>query len=377
MSKKSDLFLNKTVGDDFLESLVKFDLYKPGTRSVVDHNEVGTALQIVPRVILSFLIQNLSSMASGENRKLSLPCGEQAELDVTKHERDVYSGSVLEKNKIVIDFKYRTIPGIGLILLSTFELYDVSTLTTEAQEQVKPDIASQVEKLIEERMALHSMIHAVVDKKMSERDAVKELVLARLTDKLKGTESELERERMRLAATGVAALGYAKPGDVPKGSTYHSASFDDAQSLYEEKERLRLALIAAGQPGDAINPEIRAYVKEPGKTPLITHDDIEKLDKKRPAVIAFMEKVEKKKLKKTEFSIVMAKGETVDCPDCKKPIFNDTKFSACICFGDSKTVHLKKTADGFKMSFPSSWDEEDMKMLLEILWRKNGKTNGK
>ena len=84
-------------------------------------------------------------------------------------------------------------------------------------------------------------------------------------------------------------------------------------------------------------------------------------------------KARKEKLKKSEFSIVMAKGETVNCPDCGKAIFNNTGFSGCVCFAENKKVHLKKTETGVKISFPASWDSENIQMLLEILWRKNAK----
>jgi hypothetical protein len=43
-------------------------------------------------------------------------------------------------------------------------------------------------------------------------------------------ELALERERMRLASAGVAALGYHKPGD-PMAPEYHSATMDDVWAL--------------------------------------------------------------------------------------------------------------------------------------------------
>ena len=311
MSNKSDLFLKKTVGDDFLESLVKFDLYKPETRSVVSHEEMGTALQIVPRVLMAFLIKNLAPIEVNGNKQFDLPVGEEVRLEVTKHERDVYSGRILEKNKVIVDFKYRTIPGIGLLILSTFELYEVADLTAASEVAAQPDVTAQVNKMIEERMALHSMINAVVDKKMSERDAIQVLALARMTQQIQ-------------------------------------------------------------QPSVSHLP-VHAAIEE---IPEVTHEDLQEVQaKKKPGIVSFMEKREHKKLKKSEFSIVLAKGETVDCPDCKKPIFNETIFSACVCFGESKKVHLKKSADGVKISFPAGWDPEDIQMLLEILWRKNGRSN--
>jgi hypothetical protein len=47
MKKNAEAFLAKALGDDFLESLQKFDLWKPDTKSVTDHSEIFQGLQIV------------------------------------------------------------------------------------------------------------------------------------------------------------------------------------------------------------------------------------------------------------------------------------------------------------------------------------------
>jgi hypothetical protein len=69
----------------------------------------------------------------------------------------------------------------------------------------------------------------------------------------------------------------------------------------------------------------------------------------------------------------MTKGEIISCPDCGKEIFSKTGFSGCICYGSdmNKKVFLKKTDNGIKVSFPKSWDIENVEMLLEVLQRKN------
>jgi hypothetical protein len=347
MSSRSDLFLKKTVGDDFMESLTKFDLWKPQTRSVVDHEEVRTALQIVPRVLMAFLISNLASMEIGTNKKIDLPVGDEAQLDVTKHERDVYSGSIIEKNKVTVDFKYRTIPGLGLVILSTFELYDVSELSAPQTAEVQPDIEGKVQKLIEERMALHCLINAVVDKKMLERDAIKDLLLARISEQLKAKDADAELLRLKESTEKKS-----KDLDQLRDISVTSAPMEDPY--------FRGLANGIAVADSVVNEREPQFIENP---------------KKRPAVLDFMEKRELKKAKKSEFSIVMAKGETVCCPDCQKSIFTETGFSACICFGDARKLYLKKTDTGVKISFPSSWDKEDMKMLLEILWRKNGNQN--
>jgi hypothetical protein len=82
----------------------------------------------------------------------------------------------------------------------------------------------------------------------------------------------------------------------------------------------------------------------------------------------FLEKRQKK-----EFSIQLTKSEAIDCPDCGKAIFNQSGFSGCICYGSdmNKKVLLKKTENGVKISFPRSWDIDNIEMLLEVLQKKN------
>ena len=98
------------------------------------------------------------------------------------------------------------------------------------------------------------------------------------------------------------------------------------------------------------------------------------LQPKKPSPLAEFVENRKKKLNKKEFSIEMAKSETVDCPDCGQNIFNGSGISSCLCFGQDmgRKVFLKKTEDGIKVRFPKSWSPENIEMLLEVLRGKNG-----
>lgn len=54
---------------------------------------------------------------------------------------------------------------------------------------------------------------------------------------------ELEKERVRLAGCGVAALGYHHANSLSIGDYGHSASLDDVIKLRKRKEQLERALI--------------------------------------------------------------------------------------------------------------------------------------
>ena len=186
MAFNADYFLGKTLGKDFFESLTKFELWKPGTRTTVDHEEIKTALMIVPRTIMALLIRELTPMQLGETKEIQLPVGQHAQsmVRLTKHERDVYSGEVLEDNKMIVDFKYRSIPGIGLVIMSAFELYDTEKLAEEHKQAPAEDVTQKLQHLIDERLALHHLIGQVVDKKIEERDAIKSLLMAKISEAL-------------------------------------------------------------------------------------------------------------------------------------------------------------------------------------------------
>lgn len=335
-----DSFLKKALGEDFFESLQKsFEIYKPGTRTTLDPEEMKTALQIVPRTLMSFLVNHLSPLKVGDNHRTELPLQESGVfLNVTKLERDQYIGSIEKAGKIITDFKFRSIPGIGLVIMSAFELYDINKLIDPPK--VEEDVSAKVQTLINERLAMHDIVSQVVDKTMAEREALNKLMLMKLTDELNATRDELERERVRLAGAGAAAIGYAK--DVKPGDYGHSASLDDVNRLYDEKERLRKE-----------NEVLKSNMKGSQK------------------LKSFIEG----RKKPQEFSIEMAKGEHVNCPDCGKNIFDGQVFAGCICLGDDRErkVFIKKSDDKISVRFSKGWDAENIEMLLEILRRKRGK----
>lgn len=303
MASSADFFLKSILGEDFLQSLEKTELWKPGTKSTIDPEELRTALQIVPRTIMALLIRELAPMKVGGNHRIQLPVPGGATLNVTKHERDVYSGDINQAGKVIVDFKLRALPGIGLVVMSAFELYDMENLingSQHKQEPVQEDLSAKVQKLIDERMALHDLIGKVVDKKIMEKDAVHQLVLRKLTE------------------------------------------------MMERKHE-----------HNAIVPEVYEAHREIFKT--------EPPKKTRP-LAEFLEKSKKKH----EYSIIMKKSETVDCPDCGHNIFNGKVFAGCICLGDDmeRKIFIKNESDGIKVRFSKGWDEENIEMLLEVLRKK-------
>jgi hypothetical protein len=318
MASGANFFLKKTLGKDYMESLQKFELYKPGTRTVVDHEELRTALQIVPRTVMALVIKELTPMAIGENKEFDLPVEGGAILNAQKHERDVYSGEIRQGSKLIVQFVNRAIPGVGLVIMSAFELYDVNQLS-ENMSSGNTDIDAKVQKLVDERIALHDLIGKVIDKKLMEREAVDKLVLLKLTDKV----SEITKIQQE---------------STPQSDQYFRG-MTNGMKVVES--------VVTGKEPEFVEPMKKG------------HEKLKKF-------------IELRKSKKNEFSIEMAKGETVECPDCGKHIFDGSIFSGCICLGEDreKKVFIKKTEQGIKVRFGKGWDAENIEMLLDTLRKK-------
>jgi len=342
MSSSARFFLEKTLGEDFMESLQKFELWKPGTRTTVDHEELRTALQIVPRTIMALLIKELAPMGIGESKEIQLQVPGGAVVQVTKHERDVYTGEILQDNKRVVDFKYRSIPGLGLVIMSAFELYDASKLIED--KPIQDDASKKVQQLIDERMKLNELVYRVVDKKMAEKEAIHQMMLFKLTEELHEQKKWADHLHAEVVKTNMNirdVTAIAKdPGNAGADEYMRGMAngLEVANSIANKKE-----------------PE---FVEPP------------KQERKKRKLEEFLEGRKKKK----EFAIQLHKGEQVDCPDCGKNIFNGSIFSGCICLGDDmdRKVFIKKTEDGIKVRFGKGWDIENIEMLLETLRRKRG-----
>jgi hypothetical protein len=330
MSSNADIFLKKTLGEDFMESLSKVELWKPGTRSTLDHEEIRTALQIVPRTVMALLIKELSPMAIGEIKEVELFMASNAKMRVNKHERDVYSGEIEHENKKVAEFKMRSLPGIGLVIMTAFELYDMENLIN-SNSQVESGSQAKVQAMIDERIALHSMIDQVVERKMAHKDAVHNMMLMKLTDELRK-----EKDAAANLAYKIEEVRRVQEQSTPQSDPY----FRDMTNGIEVVNSV-------------VNKKEPEFVEAPKKRPL--KDFLESRNKKK------------------EYEVKMVKSETVDCSDCGKNIFDGKIFSGCICLGDDRDrkVFIKKSEDGIKIRFSKGFDPENIEMLLDMLRKKH------
>jgi hypothetical protein len=184
MKKNAETFLSKTLGSDFLESfstsLSKSEVYKQGTRTITDTDDLFQGLQIVPRALLSLLVRELSPMQIGDTKEIQIPGNEDTKVITTKHERDSYSGQIIQNNVKISDFLHRSLLGLGLVLMTMLELYDLDDL--DKKPSIDKSKESEINRIIDERMHLHSLVNKVVDGKMMHRDAISQLFMGKLNE---------------------------------------------------------------------------------------------------------------------------------------------------------------------------------------------------
>lgn len=300
----------KLLGEDIFEEIKKSEaIFKPDSKTALDPDEIKVALQIVPRAVLGLLIAHLKPLQVGGNIELQLPFAD-AKLHVNKISHDVYSGDISGNGRRITEFKYRSLPGIGLILMSTFELYEVADLDKIKNEKNSEiyDV-NKLHEIIDERLRLNALIRNVVDQRISEREAIQKLINERLSEHFADVEEEDEDEEF-----------------------LHSE--DDGESV-----------------------EILSNSEE----------DIMDSTAKKSKLREFLENREKKRQEQVELD----KNEKISCPDCKTNLYKgEDSFKLCICFGEhyNKDIKIKKTENGkFKFKFPKSFDTDNVELLLEAI----------
>ena len=172
-------FLYGTIGKEGVEELKKFEaaLYKPQSNLTVSIDEMVSGLKIVPRAVLSFLKEHLLSMEIGSSKDINIPFKQKTELHIEKIDTDVYNGSVLQNNKAAASFKFRSLPGVGLTLLTALELYDIANLESEQSKTNQTlENGADIQKEIDKKIKVGILIEKVKNGEISYRNAVQELV---------------------------------------------------------------------------------------------------------------------------------------------------------------------------------------------------------
>jgi hypothetical protein len=175
MNKKELDVINSLLGEDFLQKTEVAGIFKQNTNSVIPLEEIHMALQIVPRSVLAYLYHNLIPLKVGDNWDTQLPFA-NASIHVNKLSSDNYSGEIIKDAKVLARFSYRSLPGVGLVLLSALELYDINQLDELRNKVQNSEPISKLQDMIDERVKMHTLISNVVEQKIATHEAIKEMI---------------------------------------------------------------------------------------------------------------------------------------------------------------------------------------------------------
>lgn len=167
------------LGEDFFESLEKSYIYKPNTKTALDDQEIYISMQIVPKAVLSWLNLHLKPLENGGILDIDIPFG-KGKLHINKIGPDVYSGEVTDSGRQITNFKFKSLPGVGLILTSTFELYENDKIVDIEKKPEYDDKISEIFRRIDDRIYLLELVNRIVDQKLSEREAINDMVVRKI-----------------------------------------------------------------------------------------------------------------------------------------------------------------------------------------------------
>lgn len=346
MKTRPNELIKSMLGEDFFEILQKnYDIYKPDTKTVTGIDEMYIGLRIVPRAIISFLVSNLSDLKRYGSKEIILPFVTNAKMQINKVDNDSYSGQIYVDQKKINDFQYRSIPGVGLVLMTTFELYEVEELKEVKEKEEETFDVDKLQKLIDERLSIYALVDKVVNDKLAQRDAVDILMKEKLAQVLSDNRKKA-KARKKTKKEEPKKLGRKRK--VTKGQIAFIVKMKDKDLSWEQ-----IAEKFNKKYSESKNTEtVKKYYQR--------YKDItsEKPEEKSAQSI---ESGESSQIQKTEH---------INCPDCGGILYDGgSHLNLCICYGEDwdKQINIQKRENSIKMFFPKNIDKDNIQMLLKTL----------
>jgi hypothetical protein len=330
---KCKFFIKKYLGDSFESDMLKSEvgaILKPDANANVLPHEMYVSLQIVPRTVISLLVQKLKPLKPGQHTDIAWPTDSGAihNIHINKISSDLYSGEITGEGKVLAKFGYRSLPAVGLVIMSTYELYDKETNKQDLQNpQIDYD---KVQRIIDERIRMQALVEDVVSRKLSERDALQQLIMQRINDYLRVSESIKQK--------------------TPQENQHNNLEQSEYMEEHTEEE--------------SDEPEIDEIDVD---KEVIEEVENTKKDKKNK-----LKDFLNKKVKKTE-SVKILKQE-IKCPYCSTTIFKGgDSIDLCVCFGEDfgNSIKIKKNKNNeYTFKYPKNFSIDNATMLLGFLKKK-------
>jgi hypothetical protein len=119
----SQKLLKSILGDRGYETLEKA-IYKQRTQAVIDPLEYYLPLIVVPRTILSWLIQTIKPMKPGEKLDVKFPGRDEILIHIEKQDIDQYRAEFTSGGRVIHAFEKQSLPAASAHMMTVGELYD-------------------------------------------------------------------------------------------------------------------------------------------------------------------------------------------------------------------------------------------------------------
>lgn len=153
-------------------------IFKRGTSAVVDPLEFYLPLIVVPRTILSWLIQNVKPMKRGEVKDVKFPGKDDIFIHFEKQDVDQYRADFIQNGRVIHSFEKQSLPAVSGHLMSVGEMYEdfADEKKAPGQEGYTEQFSEKVKEKIEEspRLDVVKQIISMSDiKPSSDAESVK------------------------------------------------------------------------------------------------------------------------------------------------------------------------------------------------------------
>lgn len=343
MNRKQEALIKSVLGDSLYESLTKA-IVKKDTKSVVDIGEMASALKIVPKSVVAFLMKEAKPMADNEAKKVKLPFAENAEILLNKMSEDVYKGHIEEDGKVVHEFDLCSIPQLSAHLLSHFELYDEPVRGEESKEETPKEESKKESSDMSDRVkALEDKIDQLFMLAVQQKSQPQVIIQTKEASAVEKNEpvspiaKVLKKAGMMpkmatppRAGTKVGGMqGITKEG-LHGDKTEHSDLNTKPRTMIQNKDM-------------KISDHAKTMFKQP----------------KQPKLGASTQKSEKQQV------LTVKKNEIVNkCSNCEQDALS------CACFKALSKPDIKKSESTITLKFNNDWSKEAVYALYKSVSRR-------
>lgn len=387
---KLDAMLNDMMGSKGYETLKK-TVYRKDSDSSLGPLDLYMPLMVLPRTILSWLVQNIKPMKVGDLKEIKFPGNEKIIIHAQKTGRDSYRAEFVEEGQVIHTFDKQTLPGIGGHLLTVGEMYEDPGVESDESCQDESDHKKTVESTMldmagvsqigpddtekfkwamahENVKELTGIIGKLVDAFVSNK-AYKDNVSAIIAGSSKKESKELEKDldKFAMEASTKKIEPLIKPDEKttkiePPGAAGAPKQPLSAQGAAESVKANRDPIAAQRKQGQL------AFKQKFGKL----------LPPKTPKTSYFKNKL-KTPILKNEYHVTESELYT-PCYHCHVAEFvkseGGPKYKPCVCFyvtlksDEGKKisfVQVLKKNGGYSLKFNEKADKETIETFLKTL----------